>query len=116
MVCIFGVSGALRVDEILKIDTDDIERHANLLLVRVLETKTKVARSFTVTGPFHDIVQKYANLRSPQTTHNRFLVNYQRGKCTVQPIGQNKIKKMPLRIAEYLQLPEKERYTGSYLV
>lgn len=45
----------------------------------------------------------------------RFFVNYQRGKCTTQNIGRNKISGMPQRIAEFLVLPEAQRYKYTLL-
>jgi len=39
-------------------------------------------------------------------------VNYQKGRCTTQPIGINKIGKFPMRIAQYLGLPNPHEYTG----
>lgn len=116
VVCIFGVSGALRCDELTKIKIGDIQQHGDLLLVRIEETKTKVPRSFTITGSFYTIVQKYAALRNPNTKDDRFFVNFQKKKCTVQPIGRNKLSQIPRKIAQFLSLPEPNRYTGNYKV
>lgn len=54
-------------------------------------------------------------LRPEKTTTNRFFINYQRGKCFSQPIGINKFRKNPQRIAEFLQLDQPECYTGHSL-
>lgn len=114
MVCIFGICGACRTDEFLHIKVDDVQKHSDtLFLVRLVQTKTKVIRSFTITGAFVRIVQKYIDLR-PGNAMERFFMNYQRGKCTMQVMGRNKFSKMPRRIAEYLQLETPERYTGKF--
>ena len=56
----------------MKITTDDVERHGDLLLVQVKETKTGIDRSFTITGVFRNMVEQYAALRSQKTDTNRF--------------------------------------------
>ena len=74
-------------------------------------TQTKTARTFTVTGKFNEVVQKIFNLR-PVNVPNDFLMNFQKGKCTCQRIGVNKIAGMSQQITKFLKLPEAERYTG----
>jgi hypothetical protein len=59
-----------------------------------------------------DIYRKYVILRPQVVAYRRFFLNYQRGKCTVQPVGENKIPKMPSVIAEFLGLSEPALYTG----
>lgn len=114
VACIFGICGACRIDEFPRFTLDNIERHGDLFLVKVLQTKTKISRSFTISGTFATYVQKYMDLRSPRLrSDQRFFTNFQRGKCTVQFIGYNKFSMMSRRIATYLQLAEPERYTGT---
>lgn len=111
-MCIFGICGACRTDELVRITMSDVERHGNLFLVNLQQTKTKVFGSFTINGEFAAIVRKYIDLRPVRMeTRNRFFVNYQRGKCTNQFIGKNKFAQMPRRIAAYLKLSEVDRYT-----
>lgn len=102
----------MRGDEIAKISVDNVKEHDRLWLVETNVTKTKVKRSFTITGQFFDIVKKYVGYRPPQIESNRFFVNYNRGRCTKQPIGKNKIGKMPRRVAAFLHLPDADKYTG----
>lgn len=112
---IFGMSGALRSCELVKVTTDDIEQHNNMLLVHVPDTKTKKPRSFTIAGHFYEILQRYANLRVAGMGSKRFFVNYKRGKCTSQVIGYHKIASMPRRVAEFLKLNDVEHYKGWFL-
>jgi integrase len=72
----------------------------------------KSVRKFTITGKFYNVVQKYINLRPPNVSTDSLFLNYQKGKCTCQNIGVNKISKMGKEIANYLKLPEAEKYTG----
>jgi hypothetical protein len=109
---IFGVTGACRRQELNDLNAKDVETHGQMLLVKINNTKNKIPRSFTIHGPFYDIVKKYEVLRSPKAKTDRFFHNYQKGKCTAQPIGINKFGAMPKEIAKFLDLPEPESYTG----
>lgn len=112
MAAIFGLLGACRTDELVKITVDDITNHGNLILVKIPKTKTCVPRSFTVSDDYLRIVENYRQLRPDNVPTNRFFLNYQKGKCTSQVIGKNKFTAMPKRIAEFLKLPQSEKYTG----
>ncbi|KAJ8912322.1 hypothetical protein NQ315_005926 [Exocentrus adspersus] len=70
------------------------------ILITIPDTKTKLVRSFTVTGDYYDIFKKYSNLRPPNVNDPWFFINYQKGKCTVQRIGLNKLGAMGKEIAD----------------
>lgn len=112
VVCIFGVSGALRCDELVNVQISDIEEHKNMFLIKIPKTKTKISKSFTVNNEFYNIVKKYCSLRPPNIKTERFFIGYRDGKCTTQPVGKNKFAGFPRTIAKYLNLPEPESYTG----
>lgn len=76
-------------------------------------TKTNKDNAFGITGELFHVVKKYEALRPSHVKTNRFFLNFQKGKCTVQVIGKSKFYGMPRRIAEFLKLPEPERYTGN---
>lgn len=88
-----------------------------MLLVKIPDTKTKICRSFVISGNFYKICKQYIEIRlqisDPQI--NQFFLNYQRGKCTKQVVGLNKIGGVPKQIAEYLKLPDPKMYTGHCL-
>lgn len=110
---IFGIHGACRGNELLKITVDDIEKHSDeLLLVKLIDTKTKIDRSFIIRGQYKSIVENYQNLRPPNMKTNRFFIKYQNGHCYKQVIGKNKLASMPHAIANYLKLPNANLYTG----
>lgn len=111
MACIFGIFGELNATDLTKVTVGNIEKHGELLLVRISDEKP---RSFVITGKYYAVVEKYAALRSPNTADDRFFVNYRSEKCTVQLIGKNKFSKMAQRIATYLKLPEPNCYTGYF--
>ncbi|XP_037042629.1 uncharacterized protein LOC119078984 [Bradysia coprophila] len=111
-VCIFAVCGSLKNGELRSIKYCDVELHGDLLLVKVEDSCTKSYRSFTITGQFCNVVKKYVALRPAHAPIERFFLNYQRERCTIQPIGKNKFARMPYKMAQYLKLPEPVRYTG----
>lgn len=94
----------------------DISRYADMYYVKVpaIKTKNKKANSFAITGPMLDIVRRFEKLRPSHVTTDKFFLNYQKGKCTNQSIGKHKFYGMPHRIAEYLNLPDPQLYTGNF--
>lgn len=112
MALIFGVCGACRSDELTRVTMNDIKDHNGLFLVTVPSTSVNTTRSFTIDGDFYRTVQKYMDLRPSNVITNRFFLNYQNGKCTVQVIGKNKFARMPKQIARFLELPDPDSYTG----
>lgn len=99
----------------MNVSIQDVERHGNLYLVKIRTIPAGVTRTFTISNDNFRIVQSYINLRPKNVKTNRFFLNYQNQKCTIQPIGKNKIGKMPEEIATYLQLSEPSQYTGKFL-
>lgn len=113
VVLIFGIHGACRGNELLKITVDDVKKYSDdLLLVNLTDTKTKIDRSFIIRGQYKQIVEKYQSLRPSHMTSNRFFIRYYNGKCCKQVMGKNRISSMPLEIAVYLKLPDCNLYTG----
>lgn len=112
VACVFAISGACRKKELKGLQTTDVIMEGKLMVVTVHNTKNKTDRRFTVENRFLEIVTKYTKLRKLETTHTEFFVNFQAGKCTVQPIGSNKLGRMPKVIATYLKLPNPSSYTG----
>lgn len=115
---IFGLAGACRREELMKITTDDIEDNGNILIVTIPCTKTNKPRKFVVCDPgedkpsYIDLYQKYKALRPKNCQHKRFFLYYKNGKCTSQNVGINTFGKMPCNIAGYLGLKNPELYTG----
>lgn len=112
VVLIMGVMGACRRDELYKMKLNYFEDLGSAVLVKIPNTKTKISRTFTVTGYFYKIYKIYADLRPQNCKESCFFLNYQKGKCTVQRIGINKFGIMGKVIATYLKLPNPELYTG----
>lgn len=82
----------------------------NEFQVKLVDTKTKTDRSFVIPGMFYELSKKYVLLRPPAI--EQFFVNYQKGKCTKQVVGVNKIGNQPKIIAKFLKLPNADSYTG----
>lgn len=51
-------------------------------------------------------------LRPAKTTHHRFLSNYVKGKCTVQPVGVHKVARVPPIVTCFLKLKNSSLYSG----
>lgn len=69
---IMGVMGACRANELYSLTTDNFEELGSAVLVSVLNSKNKVNRKFTITGPFYETYRKYVNLRPNNATTNTF--------------------------------------------
>ncbi|XP_071573031.1 uncharacterized protein [Temnothorax nylanderi] len=112
LATIFGICGACRREELTKINIQDIEDKQSILLIKIPITKNNKPRSFVVTEEFYSVYKKYISLRPKNVQTSRFFLNYQKGKCTHQPIGINKFGRMPAIIAKYLNLSDPDSYTG----
>lgn len=104
--------GACRKHELYQMRTNHIEDLGTTILITVPDTKTKVQRKFTITGPFCTLFKKYWALRPANLENNNFFINYQKGRCTKQVIGINKFGSMPRQVAVFLKLDHPEQYTG----
>jgi len=110
---ILGVTGAMRVQELTDFTVDNATKHGDVLLLHVPDTKTKVSRNFVIDQKLLPFIEKNTNLRPSNVQHRRFFVNFQKRKCTRQPIGKNKIASIPSEIAKFLKLPNPHLYTGT---
>lgn len=113
----FGLMGACRSHEFPEIRLAHIKRYSDMYFVTLPKefTKTKARKNeFAITGQLFHFVQKYEKLRPSHVKTDRFFLNFQKGKCTVQPIGKQKFYKMPFRIAEYLELEDPHLYTCNF--
>lgn len=116
-VClIIGICGACRSSEMLNLRIQDVEKHSEkLLLIKLLETKTKINRSFVIREEYCAIINKYIALRPDKIKTDRILLQYLNGKCKRQPMGINKIGEVPKKIAQFLNLEDVHLYTGHCL-
>ncbi|CAH1369752.1 hypothetical protein MTP99_000982 [Tenebrio molitor] len=120
IVLIMGIFGACRCDELVKMSVDDVTEVGTYLSIDIPMTKTDKPRRFVIVkeGCSADpiaLYQKYISLRPANIKHNRLFLRYANGKCTVQPVGINKIASIPSVIASYLKLEHPETYTGHSL-
>lgn len=104
--------GACRAAELYSMQITDLEDHGSIFMVSVPNTKTKIARKFTVTRNFYTIVKKYLNLRPTNISQTILFFKFQNGKYYSQRIGINKFGAMGKDIATFLKLPDSNMYTG----
>ncbi|XP_037024953.1 uncharacterized protein LOC119066533 isoform X3 [Bradysia coprophila] len=108
-VCAFAINGVFT--KLVTVMTDHVKRYDDMILVTIPKSDTTPQCTFPITGPFVNVVQKYADLRPANVPTNRFFLTYHDDKCTTQPIGKHKFNGMARRIAVYLKLSEPERYS-----
>ncbi|KAK4887074.1 hypothetical protein RN001_003345 [Aquatica leii] len=110
---IIGYSGACRREELMLLSIKDIEFKMDSIIVSIPKTKNNVPRVFVITElTWINLIKKYYQLRPAHTPHDRYFLTYREGKCSILPIGINKIGKMPKSIATFLNLSNPEDYTG----
>lgn len=109
---IFGVMGACRRHELHDLKFENVKDFKDTLIINIPETKTKIPRTFTVTGKYYNICKKYINLRPKDCTSQSFFICYRNGKCVQQNIGINKFGNLGKEIAIFLNLPNANLYTG----
>lgn len=118
IVAIMGVVGACRTGELHKIKFKDIDLKDDVAIVRILETRNTVRRSFIITNngegssDWLKLLQTYMKLRPHNAEDERFFFRYERGRCVNQVVGKNTISKVPREIAKYLKLDNVYEYTG----
>lgn len=95
---------------------DDIDDRDSVLVITVPKTKTNRKRVFTIindeTISGVQLYKKYADLRPKNVNHRRFFIQYKNNKCTLQPVGKNTFGAIPKSIAQFLKLPNADKYTG----
>ena len=109
---ILGITGAMRRDELHRLEIDDIKDKGDFIVVDIPKTKNGNPREFVVNPPFLYLIRKYIALRPKCLRVSNFFLYYQNKKCTMQVIGINTIGAMPKEIAEILNLPDSKLYTG----
>ncbi|KAB0802981.1 hypothetical protein PPYR_05167 [Photinus pyralis] len=116
VVLIMGYCGVCRREELTNMSVNDVEYKADSILISVPKTKNNVSRLFAVTDTkWINIIKTYTNLRPSHINSNRFFLNYRNGSCTVQPIGINKIGKMPDDLVIVVKLfIQHTRYHGPF--
>ena len=119
-MAIFGIAGACRRQELHYIQVD-IREARSTLIIKIKASKNRTSRTFVVTNDAADVTgtpnfvslyKKYRNLRPYAVHHRKLFIQYNKGKCTSQPVGINQFGKIPYKIAKFLSLPNPNLYTG----
>ncbi|KAJ8685454.1 hypothetical protein QAD02_021247 [Eretmocerus hayati] len=124
VVLIFGICGAMRCDEMVKLLTTDVrdmaspvemnEQNQNQFqfYVSINDTKTFNPRSFVIGSIFYSTVKAYIDLRPTNWDNSRLFIFYSKGKCSRQNMGKNRPGDMAKNIAAYLGLKNQGDFTG----
>lgn len=116
VVLVLGIGGAMRCDELVHLKIDDIEDMDSVLVVKILQTKNKKSRSFTIIGDnYLCLFRKYVALRPSNIQERRLFLKYVNGKCQRMVVGIHKISAVPQEIAKFLKLENWKEYTGHSL-
>lgn len=111
VIAMIGIAGGCRREELYSMTLNDIQDTETQLVITISQTKTNVKRVFTVIN-FLEIYRKYLALRPKNFEENFLFLGYRNGKCIQQRVGIHTIGAMPRKIAEYLKLPNPEKFTG----
>ncbi|KAJ8933118.1 hypothetical protein NQ318_005627 [Aromia moschata] len=121
---ILGIMWACRRHELHHLRFDHVRYLEGILILNIVETKTKIRRTFTITGKYYDICKKDINLLQKYAPFHLFFVNYYNVTeipyknieiCppgTVQNVEMNKFENLGKQIAKYLNLSDANLYTG----
>jgi integrase len=110
---IIGMCAQCRRHELASLKVDEVKVRDDVIVISILETKTKRPRTNCITEPLWiGLIKKYISLRPPNLELRRFFLYYANNKCTRQPVGIHSFGKMPSKIAAYLKLPNAIEYTG----
>lgn len=116
VVAVFGMFGACRREELHDLCVQDITSEGSVLVVHIRRTKTYVPRTFTIISTdaidYVALYNKYAALPPEHVKVNNLFLSYHGGKCVCQIVGKNTLGKLPRMIAEYLKLPNADKFTG----
>lgn len=117
VILTFGIFGACRRDDLIRLTLEDVEDNGRFLVVFLRDGKNHKSRSFTVTKegcPFDpcSLYRKYVKLRPTNMHSRRLFIAYRNGRCYAQHTGCHTISGVTKHIAEYLNLQNPEEYTG----
>ncbi|CAG5100853.1 Protein of unknown function [Cotesia congregata] len=99
VIAIFGVSGAIRGQEICDLAAQNVEDTGTQLIVTALKTKSKYLWTFVIGLEFREKIRQYPALRPKDTRTDRFFLQYHRVACIRQVFGKNSIAQAPKTIA-----------------
>lgn len=97
--------GACRTHELPEIRMQHIKRYDDMYYVSLPKefTKTGEPNSFAIMGQMFHIVDKYEKLCPGHVQTDRFFLNFQKGKCTIQTIGEGEILQ---NASSYCRVPQ----------
>ncbi|KAJ3661338.1 hypothetical protein Zmor_005737 [Zophobas morio] len=112
VICVMGVAGACRTDELCNMKMKDIIVKEDIIIVNIPTSKNGASRKFVVIEPlWTEIIRKYTSKR-PTPDMPKLLIGFRGDKPTRQNIGHNTISKTPNTIAKFLGLKNPDQYTG----
>lgn len=106
----------MRCEEIMRMSIDDVVDLGSYIHIKILESKTKKVRSFTIVDEISiNILRNYISKRPKNFNERRFFIRYEKGKCCRSVMGIHQIGSVPKKVAAFLELDNKDEYTGHCL-
>jgi len=118
---IIGLCGALRTDELSKLEFDDVREESNQLQITIRSSKTDkraAGHIFVATSdPMPNrcpvrLFSQYKQQVPPSLQKGRLFLQQRKGKFTKQCHGKSWFSNLPTRVANFLKKPNAERFTG----
>ncbi|KAJ8678625.1 hypothetical protein QAD02_014412 [Eretmocerus hayati] len=113
VILIVGVIGCCRKSELVKLLMAYVTVTDTSILIDIPPevTKTNTANTFSIVGPSYVIVKRYLEARK-NIDNEKFFLLYRDGTFIDSACGDRTIGAIPKTVAEFLGLPEPERYTS----
>lgn len=90
----------------------NIQDVGTALLVKLMHSKSKKPRNFTILGEkYLNLYRKYVALRPKDFENKRLFVRYDNGKCRRSVVGVHKLGAITQEVARYLDLDNATSYT-----
>ncbi|KAJ8665302.1 hypothetical protein QAD02_006964 [Eretmocerus hayati] len=113
VILIVGVIGCCRKSELVYLLMSYVTVTNSSIVIDIPSevTKNLMKNTFSIVGPFFTIVKRYLDARK-HIKHERFFLTYRDGNFINLACGEKTIGGVPKAVAEFLGLPEPERYTS----
>lgn len=87
-----------------------------MVIIRISPLKAGEKIKLEFDGVHGAIIRKYLNLRPVGVDNDSFLLKYKNGQCSSESAGLCEINKIPLRVAQFLDLDNPMRYNKSFTI
>ncbi|KAJ3645921.1 hypothetical protein Zmor_023540 [Zophobas morio] len=112
VICVMGVAGACRTDELCNMKMKDIIVKEDIIIVNIPTSKNGASRKFVVIEHLWTEIIRKSTSKRPTPDMPKLLIGFRGDKPTRQNISHNTISKTPNTTAKFLGLKNPDQYTG----